>query len=46
LQAINVLDRLGDAARSARPVLEKAKGDKNGYVVRVAEHALKGGSER
>jgi len=41
LQSINALDRLGDAGRSALPAVQKALSDKNQYVVRVAEHAVK-----
>jgi N-sulfoglucosamine sulfohydrolase len=40
LAAVNHLDRLGDRAKAARDVLEKARADKNQYVVRVVEHAL------
>ncbi len=40
LMAINVLDRIDEAARPAYEVLDHAREDKNGYVVRVAEHAL------
>ncbi len=41
LQAIQVLDRLGDAARPALADLKAARGDANEYVVRVAEHAVR-----
>jgi N-sulfoglucosamine sulfohydrolase len=40
LAAIQVLDRLDEQARPALPLLEKARKDKNQYVVRVAEHAV------
>ncbi len=39
--AANVLDRLDDQARPALDVLDRATKDKNQYVVRVVEHALK-----
>jgi uncharacterized sulfatase len=42
LAAVNVLDRLDEHARPAREVLDKARTDKNQYIVRVAEHALAG----
>jgi HEAT repeat protein len=41
LHAINILDRLDQHARAAIPALETARRDKNEYVVRVAEHALR-----
>jgi HEAT repeat protein len=40
LAAIEVLDRLDDAARPALETLKKALTDKNPYVVRVAAHAV------
>lgn len=40
LQAINVLDRIDEHARPALAEFERALKDENGYVVRVAEHAL------
>ena len=40
LQSIQVLDRLGDAARPALEALKAARADGNEYVVRVAEHAV------
>ncbi len=46
LQAINVLDRLDARAANAEPVLRQALKDSNRYVQRVAQHAVKGGSER
>src|SRR5262249_33780274 len=42
LAAVQALDRIGDRAKPAREVLEKAKSDKNQYVVRVVEHSLGG----
>lgn len=41
LQAINVLDRLDQSARPALPAMKKALKDRNNYVVRVAQHAVK-----
>ena len=41
LRAINALDRLDDKARAAKPALQKATKDKNKYVVRVAQKALR-----
>jgi arylsulfatase A-like enzyme len=40
LQAINVLDRIDGHARPALPAVRKALQDANGYVVRVAQHAV------
>jgi arylsulfatase A-like enzyme len=40
LYAANVLDRIDDHAKPARKSLEEARTDKNGYVVRVVQHAL------
>lgn len=40
LQAINVLDRIDGHARPALPALRSALQDANGYVVRVAQHAV------
>jgi HEAT repeat protein len=40
LQAVNVLDRIGDRSEATLGVLRKAREDKNQYVVRVVEHAL------
>ncbi len=40
LKAAIALDDSGDKARSAVPALREARDDENGYVVRVADHAL------
>ncbi|MBI5759046.1 MAG: sulfatase-like hydrolase/transferase [Planctomycetales bacterium] len=40
LAAAISLDHLGPAAKPAREQLERAKSDKNQYVIRVVEHAL------
>jgi N-sulfoglucosamine sulfohydrolase len=40
LQAINIVDRIGERGRPALPVLKEALDDSNGYVGRVAEHAV------
>ena len=40
LAAVIAIDELGERARPAKPMLEKSLKDSNGYVVRVAEHAL------
>jgi arylsulfatase A-like enzyme len=40
LAAVDALDHLGEKAKPAREVLEKAKADKNQGVVRIVEHAL------
>jgi len=41
LAAAQVLDRIGEQAKPALPVIQNAAKDKNGYVVRVVEHMLK-----
>ncbi|MDW3652264.1 MAG: sulfatase-like hydrolase/transferase [Bacteroidia bacterium] len=40
LNAAQVLDEMGEAARPAIPALQSVMEDKNKYVVRVANHAL------
>jgi uncharacterized sulfatase len=41
LQAVNVLGRIGDRSEATLAVLRQARNDKNQYVVRVVEHALR-----
>jgi len=41
LQAADVLDRLGEKARPALDALKEAEKDKNQYVQRIVDHALK-----